>query len=122
MYFINKEHENFYNEKIGQASIIDSYRKTLIYLLSSNKETRQNFNEIYNLQKDEINIESLSKPWQTGTSLNTCRLAFNLYGDIVSDKPEEKTSRMYTISELIKTLNIDIVITAIKLRFAKELV
>ena len=82
MYFINKEHENFYNEKIGQASIIDSYRKTLIYLLSSNKETRQNFNEIYNLQKDEINIESLSKPWQTGTSLNTCRLAFNLYGDI----------------------------------------
>ena len=120
MYFINKEHENFYNEKTGQANIIDSYRKSLIYLLSSNKETRQNFNDIYNLQKDEINIESLSKPWQTGTSLNTCRLAFNLYGDIVSDKPEEKANRMYTISELIKTLNIDIVITAIKLRFAKE--
>ncbi len=117
MYFEDKEHELFYNKKIGQNKIVDIYKKSLIYLLSSNKETRKNFDEIYNLQKDEINIESLKKPWQTGTSLNVCRLAFNLYGDITSDEPCERTNYLYTINELMKNINIDVIIQALKIKF-----
>lgn len=117
MYFIDKEHENFYNEKIVQANKIDCYIKSLIYLLSSNKETRQYFKEIYDVQKSEINIESLARPWQTATSINICRLAFNLYGDIISDKPQETISYLYTVSEIMKNINIDIGIEAIKIRF-----
>lgn len=117
MYFADKEHELFYNKKIEQTKIRDIYRKSLIYLLSSNKETRKNFHEIYNLQKDEINIESLKKPWQTGTSLNICRLAFNLYGDIASDEPDERTNYLYTINELMKNINIDVAIQALKIKF-----
>ncbi len=117
MKFIDNEHENFYNEKIGQVKFRDSYINALIYLLASNRETRRYFEEIYNIEKNEINLESLEKPWQTGTSINICRLAFNLFGDIVSDKPEDGSSYLYTISQIIKNINLDCCIEAIKLRF-----
>lgn len=117
MNFIDKEHEIFYNKKIGQAKLKDKYRKSLIYLLSSNKETREHFEEIYDMQRNEINLESLSKPWQTGGSINVCRLAFNLFGDIVSDEPENGISYLYTISEIVKNININCCIEALKIRF-----
>lgn len=118
MKFIDKEHENFYNQKIGQAQFKDKYKQSLIYLLSSTNETRQNFEEICDMQRNEINIESLEKPWQTGTSIAICRLAFNLFGDIVSDTPDERTSYSYTISEIIKNINLNCVIEALKIRFS----
>ena len=58
MYFINKEHEKFFRSKIRQAIIKDTYSKSLIYLLSSNQETRKNFEEIYDINLNEINIEN----------------------------------------------------------------
>lgn len=117
MKFIDIEHENFYNEKIGQVKTKDVYTNVLIYLLASNRETRNYFSEIYSLEKNEIYLESLQKPWQTGTSLNICRLAFNLFGDIVSDTPEEGTSYLYTTSQNIRNLNLDCCIEALKIRF-----
>lgn len=42
MNFIDKKHENFYNQKIGQAQFKDRYEQSLIYLLASTNETRQN--------------------------------------------------------------------------------
>lgn len=118
MNFIDKEHETFYSQKVRQAQIMDIYNQSLIYLLASTKETRQHFNEIYNIQKNEINIESLTEPWQTGTSIKICRLAFNLFGEIVSDNPEEGVSYFYTISEIIKNINLNSVIEALKIRFS----
>lgn len=118
MKFIDSEHENFYYEKIGQAKIKDKYISVLIYLLASNKETRMHFEEIYNVKKNEINLEILQRPWQTGTSINICRLAFNLFGDIVSDKPEEGANYLYTTSQIIKNINIDCCIEALKIRFS----
>lgn len=117
MYFIDNEHENFYKAKIGQAKIKDVYSKSLIYLLSSNKETRRYFKEIYNSQENEINIEIIQMPWQTSTSLNICRLAFNLFGDITSDNPSKETIYQYTVTAILKNLNIDCCIQALKLRF-----
>lgn len=117
MNFIDKKHENFYNQKIGQAQFKDRYEQSLIYLLASTNETRQNFEEIYNIQNNEINLESLKKPWQTGTSIAICRLAFNLFGDIVSDTPDGSTSYSYTISEIIKNINLNCAIEALKIRF-----
>ena len=43
MYFKDKEHEEFYNKKIGQVKQKDAYKNNIIYLLSSDKETRNNF-------------------------------------------------------------------------------
>ena len=98
MYFINNEHECFYQEKIGQVKEKDVYINSLIYLLASNHETRNNFEEIYNMKNNTINIYSLKRMWQTGTSINICRLAFNLFGDMASDNIEEGASYLYTVS------------------------
>ena len=117
MNFIDKEHENFYDEKIGQAKVKGRYEKSLIYLLASNNEIRQHFNEVYDIQKNEINIDILKEPWQTGTSINICRLAFNLFGEIVSDNIEEGVSYSYTISEIIKNINLNCAVEALKIRF-----
>lgn len=117
MKFIDCEHEKFFNQKIGQAKIRDRYSNVLIYLLGSNKETRKYFEEIYNIEKNEIILESLSKPWQTGISINICRLAFNLFGDISSDNPEEGASYKYSTSQILKNINVDCCIEAIKIRF-----
>ncbi len=117
MYFINKEHEDFYNKKIGQVKRKDIYIDSLIYLLSSNKETRKNFEEIYSIKNNTINIYSLKAPWQTGTSINTCRLAFNLFGEITSDNMEKETSYLYTVSSIFKYIDINIGIEALKIMY-----
>lgn len=117
MYFSDNLHEQFYKEKIEQLHSVDTYIKSLVYLLSSNKDTRNNFKEIYDIKNNQINIECLKKPWQTSTSINVCRLAFNLFGDITSDTIEDGTSYFYTVTSLFKNLDINICIEALKLRF-----
>ena len=67
MNFIDKEHEIFYNKKIRQANIMGRYEQSLIYVLASNNETRQHFEEIYDIKRNEINIDSLKEPWQKDT-------------------------------------------------------
>ncbi len=118
MNYRDKEHEIFYNKKMGQSQMKDRYEQALIYLLASTSETRQNFDKIYDMQRNEINLESLKEPWQTGTSIDICRLAFNLFGDIVSDEPEEGISYFYTISEIMKKINLNCAIEALKIRFS----
>ena len=120
MYFKDNAHEKFYKEKIGQLYTIDTYIKSLIYLLSSNKDTRENFDEIYYIKNNQINLESLKEPWQTSTSANICRLAFNLFGDIIGDTIEDGTSYLYTVTSLLKNLDINICIEALKIRFYQD--
>ena len=117
MFFINKENENFFNDKIGQAKRIDCYIKSLIYVLSNNDITMKYFNEIYNINTNEINLNIFNKPWQTNESLNICRLAFNLYGDLNSDNVEEGASYLYTVTSIFKNININVGLEAIKIRF-----
>ena len=117
MYFLDEEHKKVYEEKIGQVKNIDAYINSLIYLLCSNKELRENFNDIYEINRNEININSLKKPWQTNTSINTCRLAFNLFGGISSDEPENCASYLYTVDNIFSILDINLCVQAIKLRF-----
>ena len=113
MYFIDKNHENYFQDKIGQVKNIDSYIKSLIYLLSSNQETRTHFKEIYDIKNNEINIYSFKLPWQTSTSLNICRLAFNLFGEMASDNIEEGANYLYTVSSIFKSIDLDIGIEAL---------
>ena len=113
MYFKDKLHQLFFEEKLYKICNIDTYIKSLIYLLSSNKDTRKNFDEIYDIKNNQINVEALSKPWQTSTSINICRLAFNLFGDITSDTVDDSTSYLYTVTSICKNLDINIAKVAI---------
>lgn len=118
MYYRNEEHKNFYKEKWGQAISKDTYAKSIIYLLASNKETRTHFDEIYNIKQNEIEISSLKKPWQTNESSYICRLAFNLFGGIAADDVEsEEASYSYTVSSIFANLDMNTCMEACKIRF-----
>lgn len=62
-----------------RASENDVYRKAFAYLIAADEACRQHYDRIYNFTEDCINRECLNDSWQTGTSLKTTRLAFNLY-------------------------------------------
>lgn len=118
MKFIDKEHKKFYNEKISEVDYQDSYNKSLIYLLSMNPDTRKHFNEIYNNDYNEINISSLKSSWQTSTTLNICRLAFNLFNGCANDNPKIKSmNKEYSIENLFCTSGARYFFEAIKLRY-----
>ena len=122
MFFVDKESQEFYKEKMGQVANLDSYISSLIYVLSNNKDTRNHFNEIYDINKKEINIDIFNLSWQTNESLSLCRLAFNLYGDINSDRIENGASNQYTVSSIFKNIDINIGIEAIRQRFSCKIV
>lgn len=118
MYFIDKESENFFDKKMIQAKYIDVYNKSIIYLLSNNTETRNHFKEIYDIKKNEVNINVFEYPWHTSTSINICRLAFNLFGDLSADNIEEGVNFKYTVSSIFKNIDLKLGIQALEIRFS----
>ena len=81
MRFIDKIHEQAYSaliERMG-ASEGDVYRQALAYLITADKVCRHHIDSIYDFSERCIMPDCLTEGWQTGTSLKTTRLAFNLY-------------------------------------------
>ena len=81
MVFADKEHEEFYYEKLKQARYQDCYHKALIYILGISQDTRYHFSQIYDIKSGDINPACLQQGWQTSDSVRVVRLAFNLYTD-----------------------------------------
>lgn len=98
--FYNEEHKKFYEESISKR-VVDPYHESLIYLLALTEDTRQHFAEIYNLEKGEINIDTLDKAWQTSTSLKIIRLAFNLFNGFTGT--EEAEASKYAVDNIFCT-------------------
>ena len=59
----------------------------------------------------------MEAPWQTGTSINICRLAFNLFGEVTSDNIEKETSYLYTVSSIFKNIDINIGTEVLKIMY-----
>lgn len=64
------------------------------------------------LESNSIIPEGLDAPWQTGTSLKVCRLAFNLYNGYCKE-----CTRDYTTYELFDTAIREYMWKAVQLRF-----
>ncbi len=108
MKFIDNEHKKFFFDKWEQAKEqgkTDVYYKSLIYTLSMCETTREHFNEIFNLNNGEVNLNSIQKGWQTSTSLKVTRMALNLWNhsiiyDSEADIENEQISSHYAPSEI----------------------
>ena len=102
--FIDKEHKQFYEQKLKETGKLDVYRKALIYTLAMCETTREYFADIFNLKDGEININSLQAPYQTGSSEKVTRMAFSLWNrcnyDSEKDIENEKVSDKYNVSEI----------------------
>lgn len=87
--FKDQEHKSFYNKKVmeysGTGRVVDSYTKSLMYLPSSNSDTRRNFDNLFNIKNGEIKTEGMKGGWLTETTRRICRLAFNLFNGYTQD-------------------------------------
>lgn len=121
MKFVDKEHRAFYDDKMKEININDVYYKSLIYCLGISGVTRKHFNDIYNIEEKEININCLNDGWQTNSSKKVTRIAFNLFNgccyDSENDIDDEKLSSYYNISEIFNCNFAPYFIEAIKLRY-----
>ncbi len=89
MKFIDKEHEEFYKEKLNEIGQEDVYRKALVYTLGICETTREHFTDIFNIKEGLINRASLQKAYQTSTSMKTTRLSFSLWNSNNYDSDED---------------------------------
>lgn len=85
MIFDTDTHRQFYNNNLERAKVKDCYSKSIIYILGINRDTRQHFDEIYNVETNEIKQEVINAPFQTSGSLAVTRLAFNLFNGTFYD-------------------------------------
>lgn len=122
--FINSEHQKFYEEKleeIGKTKRIDSYYRSLIYTLGVCETTRNNFNKIFNIKDEAINIDSICAGWQTTTSAKVTRMAFSLWCTCMYDSEEniekEIKSNEYNVSEIFCCGYAPYFFEAIKIRY-----
>lgn len=95
--FYDTEHKNFFNEHT-KGEKLDSYNKSLIYLLGLTEETRKHFDKLYNERTRQIELSGTTEGWQTGTSLATTKLAFNLFNGYSG--LEDRESRLYTVENI----------------------
>ncbi|MDE6433418.1 MAG: hypothetical protein K2L07_04245 [Lachnospiraceae bacterium] len=79
MVFADKEHERFYYEKLAQARSQDCFHQALFYVLGILRDTREHFDQIYNIKTGNLRLKCLNEGWQTSGSVKVVRLAFNLY-------------------------------------------
>ncbi len=124
MKFIDNEHRSFWNEKyeiMQKYGKTDVYYKSIVYILGVCPETRRNFERIFNLERGEINVDSLSEAWQTGSSEKVTRMAFSLWNecnyDSVEDFENGNVSRNYNPSEIFSCGYAPYFYEGIKLRY-----
>lgn len=89
--FYNKDHENAFDDVINRMKSQDCYHQALAYLITLDTVCRHHIDDLYDFKQDIILYEGLKQPWQTGTSLRTTRLAFNLWVGFVDNDPRRST-------------------------------
>ena len=84
MKFRNKTHEQEFEEVMKRmgADSRDVYRLALVYLITADEVCSKHIDNIYDFSEHCIKPDCLAEGWQTGTSLKTCRLAFNLFNGL----------------------------------------
>ena len=96
MIFHDEHHETAYNDICSRMKYLDCYHRSLAYLLTLDAVLREHIEAVYDFQEDGIKREGLHKAFQTGTSMKTTRLAFNLWNGYA----EEGRERFFTPEEL----------------------
>ncbi len=126
MNFVDDDHKNFYESKLkvlNENGKSDVYYKSLVYTLAICSVTREHFLNIFDIVKGEINIDSISAAYQTGTSAKITRLAFNLFNgciyDSEADLENDKVSTYYSVSDIFNCSYAPYMYEAICIRYPK---
>lgn len=121
--FKNEEHENRYYEILARMGSTDSYHSAVAYLLALDTDCYKHIESLYDfVEHGIIPWGALNQAWQTGTSVKTTRLIFNLWNtrcyDLDEDNREIKESaRKYTVDEIFSSGLALWYFEAVKLRY-----
>ena len=113
---VDEAHERAYKRLMHRMDNSDVYHKALAYLITADSECRKHIDSIYDFKEHCIIPECLAEDWQTGTSLKTTRLAFNLFNGGLGWCDEEDR-RLVTPVEIFCCELAPYYWEAIKLRF-----
>ena len=90
--FYDDDHKSRYEDLMQRmvAADWDTNRAAFAYLVTLDSVCRDHINDLYDFVDGCIRSNALSAAWQTGTSIKTTRLAFNLFTDSTTwtDEPE----------------------------------
>lgn len=121
--FKDEKHKEFFQWCLSKG-IQDSYHEALYYCLGILNDTRQHINDIFDFSANEIKVECLKLPWQTGGTLQVVRLAFNLYTGSVPNiydfqSEDEKLDEIleYTVASIFYSPLAEFFWQAVKIRF-----
>ncbi len=121
--FKDKEHRQFYEEKIEMLGA-DEYLRSLIYLIGLSSMLRKQWRNIYQEKHKIIKPKVLREPWQTGTSVKILRLAFQLYTDrtitdtdFETEEEDIEECRRYSVSDIFCCDYAPFFVEAVKLRY-----
>ena len=94
MIFYDDEHEEMFNKLCGKMPYLDGYHLSLAYLLTMDAVLRYHIGALYDVKKDVIIFEGLSKPFQTQHALHlifgTARFMTQIHLKLISTKMERK--------------------------------
>ena len=126
MRFLDEEHSATFDKICAKMKRSDEYHLAVAYLFSLDRVCREHIEDLFDFSEDVIVREGLKKGWQTGTSMRTTRLAFNLWNGCCSDGEtykdahgyeDELPSRSYTPDEIFCCGLAPFYFEAIKLRY-----
>lgn len=90
--FYDDDHKARYEDLMQRmaAAEWDVNRSAFAYLVTLDTVCRDHIRELYDFEDGCIHSDALAAAWQTGTSMKTTRLAFNLFTDSTAwiDAPE----------------------------------
>lgn len=114
--FKNDEHEERYYAALAKMKSTDCYHRAVAYLFTLDRDCARHIDDVFDFREDGINPDGLHSGWQTGTSVQTTRLAFNLWNGFI-EKGEEKR---FTPDEIFNSTYANYYFEAIKLRYPEH--
>lgn len=121
--FRSEEHENRFYEILARMGKTDEYHRAVAYLIALDTDCYRHVDSLYDFVEHGIKPwGALNQAWQTGTSVKTTRLIFNLWNarcyDLDEDSREIKESaRKYTVDEIFSSKLAFWYFEAVKLRY-----
>lgn len=118
--FRDDRHKYDYISVLSRMKRRDSYHMAVAYLLTLDVVIRERIEEVFDFTEDLIELKSLHRGWQTGTSQKTTRLLMNLWNGTCSEFPyaeEVEISPSYAVDEIFCCGYAPYYWEAIKLRF-----
>lgn len=90
--FNSKEHEMFYGEMLSRVKNDDVYYRAFFYCMGVCSTTRKHIDDLFDFREGCIMPENLHQAYQTGTSYQVTRMAYNLWNGYVEEGYESSTT------------------------------